>query len=99
MICFDHARQHIHCHFTHIFGIYLFPYIMTIQLFHADCFDVFPNTIEASSVDLVILDLPYNQTACKFDNNKIDLKKLWVELKRIGKRHDRSPTLSKLEPA
>ena len=57
---------------------------MMTQLFHADCFDVFPN-IDAHSIDLVILDLPYNQTACKFDKNKVDLDKLWKELKRIGK--------------
>ena len=57
---------------------------MATQIFNADCFDILPN-IDAHSVDLVILDLPYNQTACKFDKQTIDLGKLWTQLKRVGK--------------
>ena len=53
------------------------------MLYNADCFDVF-SLIENNSVDLFILDLPYGQTACKWDV-KIDLEKLWIELKRIAK--------------
>jgi site-specific DNA-methyltransferase (adenine-specific) len=40
--------------------------------------------IADNSVDLCILDLPYNQTACSFDKTKIDLQKLWTELLRVG---------------
>ena len=53
------------------------------MLYNADCFDVFP-LIENNSIDLVALDLPYGQTQCKWDK-KIDLEKLWIELKRIAK--------------
>ena len=56
----------------------------TQNIYNADCFDILPN-IDSNSIDLVILDLPYNQTACKFDNQIIDLDQLWKELKRIGK--------------
>jgi site-specific DNA-methyltransferase (adenine-specific) len=53
------------------------------MLYNDDCFNVF-SLIENKTIDLVILDLPYGQTACKWDN-KIDLEKLWIELKRISK--------------
>ena len=52
-------------------------------LFNNDCFNVFsqlPNT----SVQLVVVDLPYGQTACEWDT-EIDLIKMWEELKRILK--------------
>ena len=50
-----------------------------------NCFDEFPNIL-SNSIDLVVVDLPYGQTACKWDV-KIDLKKMWSELKRICKRN------------
>jgi site-specific DNA-methyltransferase (adenine-specific) len=53
------------------------------MIYNADCFDVFP-LIENNIIDLVVLDLPYGQTDCKWDT-KIDLEKLWIELKRISK--------------
>jgi len=53
------------------------------MLYNDDCFNVF-SLIENKTIDLIILDLPYGQTACKWDN-KIDLEKLWIELKRISK--------------
>ena len=56
---------------------------MSIQLYNGDCFDILPN-IESNSVDMVFCDLPYGQTVAKFDV-KIDLSRLWVELKRVGK--------------
>jgi len=54
-----------------------------MELYHADCFDVFPD-IEDHSVDLVLVDLPYAQTSCKWDIC-IDLEKMWKELARIAK--------------
>jgi len=48
-----------------------------------DCFNVF-NKIPGKSVQLVCVDLPYGQTNCAWDCI-IDLDKMWVELKRIGK--------------
>ena len=50
---------------------------------NADCFDEFKN-IEDKTVDLVCVDLPYGQTACKWDS-VIDLTKMWDDLKRICK--------------
>lgn len=40
--------------------------INTIKLFHDDCFNVFP-TLEDKSIDLVLCDMPYGTTACKWD--------------------------------
>ena len=48
-----------------------------------DCFNVF-SKIPNKSVQLVCVDLPYGQTHCEWDC-LIDLDKMWVELKRIGK--------------
>ena len=48
-----------------------------------DCFNVF-SKIPNKSVQLVCVDLPYGQTGCAWDS-LIDLDKMWVELKRIGK--------------
>ena len=54
------------------------------EIHNANCFDIFPK-IKDHSVDLFILDLPYNQTACTWDKEIIDLNLLWKHLKRIGK--------------
>ena len=50
---------------------------------HSDCFDEFKN-INDNTIDLVCVDLPYGQTACKWDS-VINLSKMWDELKRICK--------------
>ncbi len=52
-------------------------------VYHADCMDVFP-LIEDGSVDMVLVDLPYGQTACNWDC-LIDLDAMWIHLKRICK--------------
>jgi len=60
-----------------------------INIFQGDCFDIFPD-IEDKSIDLFVLDLPYANdifgkcTACKWDD-KIDLDKMWIEIKRMMK--------------
>jgi len=56
---------------------------MENQLFNNDCFNVLP-TLKDNSVQLVLVDLPYGQTSCKWDSC-IDLEKMWIELKRILK--------------
>lgn len=56
---------------------------MNSYIKHSDCFDEFKN-INDNTVDLVCVDLPYGQTACKWDS-VIDLSKMWDELKRICK--------------
>lgn len=48
-----------------------------------DCLDELPKIKE--KIDLVLVDLPFGQTACKWDSI-IDLSKMWIELKKICKR-------------
>lgn len=54
-----------------------------MNLINADCLAVMP-TLETNSVDMVLVDLPYGQTNCKWDTI-IDMEKMWIELKRICK--------------
>jgi site-specific DNA-methyltransferase (adenine-specific) len=53
------------------------------ELFLGDCLDVLP-TLDENSVDMVLVDLPYGQTACKWDSI-IDLDEMWKQLKRVAK--------------
>lgn len=48
-----------------------------------DCFNAF-DKIEGKSIDLVVVDLPYGQTACKWDKC-INLERMWDNLKKICK--------------
>lgn len=50
---------------------------------NADCFDVFPS-IADGSVDLVLTDIPYGTTQCKWDS-VLDLQMMWEHLYRIAK--------------
>jgi len=52
-------------------------------LFNADCMDILP-LIPDKSVQLILCDLPYGTTACKWDSI-IDLDLLWGEYKRVIK--------------
>ena len=54
---------------------------MTLIL--GDCLVELKN-IADKSVDMVYLDLPFCQTACEWDR-PVDLKALWVELKRVAR--------------
>ena len=65
------------------FKIYCYNTMSYIK--HADCFDEFKN-IKPNTIDLVCVDLPYGQTDCGWDSC-IDLKQMWVELKKICKRN------------
>ena len=56
---------------------------MQSVIYNYDCFNKF-SSIPDKSVQLVVVDLPYGQTACKWDSC-IDLNKMWIELKRIGR--------------
>jgi DNA modification methylase len=53
-----------------------------MELINDDCLKALIN-IPDKSVNLVIADLPYGQTSNNWDI-KIDLTKLWEELKRVG---------------
>ena len=59
-----------------------------MELINGDCLLELIN-IKDKSIDFVYLDLPYGQTACDWDK-KLDLKALWIELRRIAK-NDRTP--------
>ena len=48
---------------------------------NADCFDVFP-FIEDKSIQLILADLPYGTTACKWDSI-LPFDKLWEQYERI----------------
>jgi len=56
-----------------------------MELHNDNCFNILP-TLKDKSVDLVLVDLPYGQTECKWDVC-IDLNKMWEQLKRIGKEN------------
>ena len=50
------------------------------MLYLGDCFEILPSINK--KIDLVLVDLPYGQTDNKWDIC-IDLKKMWIELKKI----------------
>jgi len=56
-----------------------------MQLYNDDFFKILP-TLKPKSIDLVVVDLPFNQTSCRWDQDVIDLDKMWLELKRICKK-------------
>lgn len=53
------------------------------KLLYGDCLDVLKN-VESGSVDMVLADLPYGTTACKWDT-RIPFEPLWKELHRVCK--------------
>ena len=50
-----------------------------------DCFNIFPQ-IESGSIDMILCDLPYGTTQCKWDSI-LPLDKLWKEYDRIIKKN------------
>lgn len=68
--------------------------------YNADCFDIFPQ-IADKSVDMILCDLPYGTTACKWDSI-LPFEPLWEAYKRIIKYNGaivltaREPFTSKL---
>ncbi|EQA5684334.1 DNA-methyltransferase [Cronobacter sakazakii] len=56
---------------------------MSIKLYNADCFDVFP-VLPDGSVDLVCADIPYGTTQCRWDS-VLDLQLMWQQLYRVAK--------------
>ena len=56
---------------------------MKCQLMHGDCLELMKE-IPSGSVDMILCDLPYGTTACKWDS-VIPFDPLWVEYERIGK--------------
>jgi DNA modification methylase len=54
-----------------------------MELYNDDCLKILP-TLAESYIDMVLVDLPYGQTGCEWDN-VIDLEKMWKQLNRICK--------------
>jgi site-specific DNA-methyltransferase (adenine-specific) len=52
-------------------------------LLHGDCLELMA-TIESGSVDMILCDLPYGTTACKWDT-VIPFEPLWAHYKRVIK--------------
>jgi len=53
------------------------------QIIHGDCLDVMKE-LPDKSIDMILCDLPYGTTACKWDS-VIPLEPLWEQYKRIIK--------------
>jgi len=53
------------------------------ELYHGDCLEIMPS-IPDKSIDMILCDLPYGTTSCKWDV-VIPLEPLWKEYKRIIK--------------
>lgn len=53
------------------------------MLYNDDCLSILP-ILKTDETDMVLVDLPYGQTACYWDK-KIDLDEMWKHLKRICK--------------
>ena len=56
---------------------------MTLELTNGNCLELMKK-IPEKSIDLMICDLPYGETNCKWDI-KIDMEEFWKEFKRIRK--------------
>jgi site-specific DNA-methyltransferase (adenine-specific) len=53
------------------------------MIIHGDCLDIMP-TLADNSIDLILCDLPYGVTACKWDSI-IPIEPLWENYKRLIK--------------
>jgi hypothetical protein len=62
----------------------LYEQLCVLELHNEDCFGAFKK-VKGKTVDLFLLDLPYGQTACKWDSI-IDLTEMWKEIKRTMKK-------------
>lgn len=56
-----------------------------MQLYHGDCLEVM-KSLPDNSIDMVLCDLPYGMTACKWDC-VIPFEDLWHSYKRICKKN------------
>lgn len=53
------------------------------RIYYGDCLDML-SRIKEKSIDMILTDLPYGTTACKWDS-EVDLDLLWAQYKRIIK--------------
>lgn len=54
-----------------------------VKLFHGDCLKIMPK-IRDKSIDMILCDLPYGTSACKWDS-VIPFEELWAQYRRIIK--------------
>lgn len=54
-----------------------------MKIFNEDCFKVFP-TLEDESIDMILCDLPYGTSSCKWDT-VLNFERLWQEYIRLIK--------------
>lgn len=66
-----------------------------IRLHHGDCLEVMAGLPDAS-VDMILCDLPYGTTACKWDT-VIPFAPLWAQYRRVAKR-DAAVVLTASQP-
>lgn len=66
-----------------------------IDLRHGDCLEVM-KSIADGSVDLILTDMPYGTTNCKWDT-VIDLESFWIEADRIC-RHNAAMVFTAAQP-
>ena len=57
--------------------------MVDIKFIHGDCLEIMP-TLADKSVDMILCDLPYGTTACKWDSI-IPFEALWKQYKRLIK--------------
>jgi len=55
------------------------------MIYNGDCLEIMP-TLADKSVDMILCDLPYGTTACKWDT-VIPFEPLWTQYRRIAKRN------------
>ena len=65
------------------------------KLYHGDCLELM-NKVEPMSIDMILCDLPYGTTACRWDSI-VPFEQLWEAYKRIIKP-DRAVVLFGSEP-
>ena len=53
------------------------------KIYQGDCLELM-QSIDDKSIDMILCDLPYGTTACKWDH-VIPFKPLWVQYKRLIK--------------
>ena len=55
-----------------------------VDLLYGDCLELLPNLLD-NSIDMLLVDLPYGTTACKWDS-VLPLDKLWEQYNRVCKK-------------
>ena len=55
-----------------------------MTLLYGDCLELMPLAVPDGSVDMILCDLPYGTTACKWDTI-IPFEPLWAEYRRVAK--------------